>query len=50
MKFDHTDVLAQMNDAFEGTETAKSTKNKTLKDKKKKDVSGLEPILEEKND
>lgn len=39
-----------MNDAFEGTETAKSTKGKTAKDKKKKEAPGLEPILEEKND
>lgn len=39
-----------MNDAFEGTKTAKSTKNKTVKDKKKKEMTGLEPILEENND
>lgn len=50
MRFDPTDLLDQMNDAFEGTETVKSTKNKTTKEKKKKDMSGLEPILEEKND
>ena len=49
MRFDPTDVLEQMNDAFEGTETAKSTKGKT-KDKKKKEAPGLEPILEENND
>ena len=52
MKFDHSDVLDQMNNAFEGTKSEpKSTKNKTAKDKKKKDpTAGLDPILEEKND
>ena len=50
MKFDPSDVLDQMNNAFEGTSESKSTKNKAAKDKKKKDLAGLDPILEEKND